>query len=117
LSLNRLLQQSRLEWHGVKLYQPDWGEDSHSLALTIRAERELFHLILNAYWEALEFELPSLSPGNRYEWRRVIDTALESPQDCCERAEPIETGASYQAESRSVVLLVAELRQPSQRND
>jgi glycogen operon protein len=117
LSLNRLLQQSRLEWHGVKLYQPDWGEDSHSLALTIRGERELFHLILNAYWEALEFELPPLPAGNRNGWRRVIDTALESPEDCCERARPIETGATYRAESRSVVMLVAELPHQVESND
>jgi glycogen operon protein len=117
LSLNRLLQQSRLEWHGVKLYQPDWGEDSHSLALTIRAGRELFHLILNAYWEALEFELPPLPAGNRDGWRRVIDTALESPEDCCERARPIETGATYRAESRSVVMLVAEHPHQVESND
>ncbi len=117
LSLNQLLHQSRIEWHGVQLYQPDWGEDSHSLAMTIRGERELFHLIFNAYWEALEFELPPLSAGNQRGWQRVIDTYLESPEDCCERAEPIETGAVYRAESRSVVLLVAELPQQVESND
>ena len=37
-----------------------------------------FHLILNAYWEPLDFELPQLSAGT---WRRWIDTALDSPND------------------------------------
>jgi glycogen operon protein len=117
LSLNQLLQQSRIEWHGVKLHRPDWGEDSHSLAMTIRGEREMYHLIFNAYWEALEFDLPPLPPGPQSGWQRVIDTALESPEDCCERAAPIESGGTYRAESRSVVLLVAELLQQVKSND
>jgi glycogen operon protein len=117
LSLNQLLHQARIEWHGVKLHRPDWGEDSHSLAMTVRGEPELFHLIFNAYWEALEFELPPLPPGRQSGWQRVIDTALDSPEDCCERATPIETGGAYRAESRSVVLLVAELPQQVKSND
>jgi glycogen operon protein len=39
----------------------------------------LFHLILNAFWEPLEFELPPLPAGQS--WRRWIDTGLDSPDD------------------------------------
>ena len=109
LSLNQLLRQARIEWHGVKLHQPDWGDHSHTLALTIQGEQELFHLIFNAYWEALEFELPPTPPDCKSGWRRVIDTFLESPEDCCERAAPIVAGSTYRSEPRSVVLLVAEI--------
>ncbi len=44
----------------IKLNQPDWSADSHSLALSVEAEREklLFYMILNAYWDPLDFELP-----------------------------------------------------------
>ena len=108
LSLNQLLCQAKIQWHGVKLHQPDWNEDSHSLAVTIRGQRELFHLILNAYWESLAFDLPPL-PHRQAGWRRVIDTYLESPADCCIQTGPAVAGSNYLVHSRSVVLLVAEI--------
>jgi hypothetical protein len=37
------------------------------------------HLILNAFWEGLDFELPQASAGEP--WRRWIDTSLDSPDD------------------------------------
>ena len=108
LSLNQLLRGVNLAWHGVKLNQPDWGESSHSIAFTgeIREEKLLFHVILNAYWESLDFELPRLDNGGENPWHRWIDTALDSPQDVLEwaKAEPLH-GYNYRAESRSVVML------------
>ena len=107
-SLNTLLREANKAWHGVKLHQPDWGDGSHSLALYAEVRREglSLHLILNAYWEALEFELPDLGEGRP--WRRWIDTALDSPHDIVPwqeaRAVP---GLSYRAEARSVVMLYA----------
>jgi isoamylase len=110
--MNELLRGANLVWHGVKLDQPDWGEASHSIAFTmeIRKEKMLFHMILNAYWEALDFELPRLSETSEKPWRRWIDTDLDSPHDilCWETAESIP-GYSYRAESRSVVILFAEV--------
>jgi glycogen operon protein len=107
--LNRLLRGVNLAWHGVKLNQPDWGKCSHSIAFTveIREEKLLFYVILNGYWQPLDFELPQLdSPGGN-PWRRWIDTALDSPHDIVEwdRAEPVP-GHAYRAESRSVVMLL-----------
>src|SRR5262245_1961188 len=110
ISLTQLLRRANWAWHGVKLGHPDWSTTSHSIALTveIRKEKLLVHLILNAYWEPLEFELPRLdSPvGNR--WRRWIDTALDSPYDIVEweTAEAVP-GHAYRAEQRSVVMLFA----------
>ena len=37
------------------------------------------YLILNAFWQPLDLELPATGDGGY--WRRWIDTALESPQD------------------------------------
>ena len=42
----------------------------------------MFHLILNAYWEALDFELPPT--GERGAWRRWIDTGYAAPGDIVE---------------------------------
>ena len=96
------------QWHGTRLNQPDWSEASHSLALCAKLQLEglWFHLILNAHWEPLEFELPSLASGSS--WLRWIDTGLDSPQDIVpwEAAEPVG-GPTYRAAPRSVVLLHA----------
>ena len=108
VSLNQLLRGVNLVWHGVKLNQPDWSEHSHSIAFTaeLRQERLLFHVILNAYWQPLDFELPRLDSAGENPWRRWIDTALDSPHDILEwaKAEPLH-GYNYRAESRSVVML------------
>jgi len=41
------------------------------------------HLIMNAYWEPLDFELPAVTHDGGT-WRRWIDTALESPNEIVE---------------------------------
>ena len=81
ISLNQLLRGVNLAWHGVKLNQPDWSESSHSIAFTVEVGELLFHVILNAYWQPLDFELPRLDSAGENPWRRWIDTALDSPHD------------------------------------
>jgi glycogen operon protein len=109
LSLNQLLQRAHVEWHGVALGRPDWSDDSHTLAFTLRSVRAglLFHGMLNAYWEPLRFELPPVSAHGPERWRRCIDTALVPPDDIqpWASAPPAEQTA-YRVQPRSVVLLV-----------
>src|SRR5262249_19726601 len=105
-SLTTMLQQANKAWHGVKLFQPDWGDSSHSVALGAGLKREnlRFHLILNAYWEPLEFQLTKLDGGGM--WRRWIDTALDSPQDIVPwQTAPTVPGNAYRVGARSVVML------------
>jgi len=116
LSLNQLLNQARIEWHGVTLKDPDWSNYSHSLAFTLRSLRARFllHGMLNAYWEPLTFELPPVPAEFPQAWRRCIDTALKPPDDIC----PWETAAAvgqamYVVQPRSVVLLALALEGPS----
>ena len=108
VSLNQLLRGVNLAWHGIKLNQPDWSEHSHSIAFMaeLRQEGLLFHVILNAYWQPLDFELPRFNSVGENPWRRWIDTALDSPRDILEwaKAEPLH-GHNYRANSRSVVML------------
>jgi isoamylase len=110
LTLNQLIQSGVKCWHGVKLNQPDWGDDSHSIALQLEVEnRDLhFFLILNSFWEPLDFELPPAEDGSRGPWRRWIDTRLESPHDIVEwdQASPV-SGYFYRAGARSTVVLLA----------
>jgi glycogen operon protein len=112
LSLNEILQEANKAWHGVKLGQPDWSDSSHSLAISAEAPNKelLFHVILNAYWEALEFELPRAGGDKRESWHRWIDTTLDSPQDIVEwETAPTVPGGTYRAGPRSVVVLFARL--------
>jgi glycogen operon protein len=109
MKLAEVLRQQPIEWHGVKLNTPDWGYDSHTLAATVPLLGYQFavHIIVNAYWEALEFELPPLDEPQQT-WCRFIDTYLEAPDDIRDwvDAPPVQ-GLTYRAQPRSVVLLFA----------
>jgi len=108
LALSQLIRQADITWHGVQLYEPDWRPSSHSLAFTAKlmTQRVGVHVILNAYWEPLDFELPSNADGIHAPWRRWIDTFLDSPHDIVDwDAAPVVSGRRYRAEPRSVVVL------------
>jgi len=108
LALNQIIRRADITWHGVQLYRPDWRSSSHSLAFTAKltTPRMGLHVILNAYWEPLDFELPSDADGIHAPWRRWIDTFLDSPDDIVDwDAAPLVSGHRYHAEPRSVVLL------------
>ncbi len=108
--LSELIKEAHVTWHGVKLYEPDWTPSSHSVACTwqFTHRRMMFHAIFNAYWEALDFELPPVVDSAHDRWRRWIDTCLESPDDVVDWDDaPTVAGATYRAEQRSVVVLFA----------
>jgi isoamylase len=112
MTLQQLLNKQPVEWHGVKLNKPDWGEGSHSIAATSRqlGDGLALHMIINAYWEALEFELPALTDTHQ-PWRRCIDTFLASPDDiCCLSDAPIVQTSTYPVQPRSLVILFAVAR-------
>jgi isoamylase len=113
LSLNQLLRRARIDWHGVRLGQPDWSDHSHSLAFTLKSLRVRFllHGMFNAYWEPLSFELPPVPAAERGQaWRCCIDTALASPDHVNPwSAAPVVEQTSYVAQPRSMVLLARAL--------
>jgi glycogen operon protein len=110
-TLNQWLRESNKAWHGIKLNQPDWSTWSHSVALGAELEPEgnLVHWILNAYWEPLDFELPASGP-HKSQWRRWIDTSLDSPEDIVpwQDARPF-TGHTYRVGPHSVAILYTPL--------
>jgi len=118
LSLNQVLRGANKAWHGVKLGQPDWGDSSHSLALSAEAwdRKVVIHFILNAFWEPLEFELPQVGDDKGDSWRRWIDTTLDSPLDIVEwDTAPTVPGRTYRAGPRSMVVLFARLADGASR--
>jgi glycogen operon protein len=112
-TLRELLRDQPVTWHGVKLNEPDWGHESHSLAATatLAGGEARLYVIVNAFWEKLAFELPSRGDGFS-PWLRIIDTAIDGPDDVRTWTdEAIVQEAGYSAEARSVVLLVATRQQ------
>jgi len=110
LSLNELLRRAEIDWHGVQLGQPEWSDGSHSLACTIRPGLHRFpfwlHMMSNAYWETLDFDLPHVPETAVSGWRRWIDTAREPPEDIADpRCAPVVGGAQYRVMARSTAML------------
>lgn len=108
MTLNQIIRESYIEWHGIRLNQPDWSPDSHSIALTAwsLSKRIVFYMMINAYWEPLEFQLPPVTGARARGWRRWIDTYLESPADICDFAgAPLVKGAAYHMHPHSVAVL------------
>jgi len=103
-SLQEYLELAEIQWHGVRLDQPDWSHGSRSLAVGFAAHGRSgrVYCAFNAYWEALAFELPL----TRTRWWRLVDTALASPEDArgWVQARPVE-GPWLRVEPRSVVVL------------
>jgi glycogen operon protein len=99
---------SEITWHGIKLNQPDWSYESHSLAFTLSGfgiENDI-HAMINEWTSALEFELPNLSKGQS--WYRSVDTSLASPEDIAEPGnEKKLTSKIYKVPPQSTAVLIS----------
>ena len=70
-----------IAWHGCRLWRPGWDDpNSRALGFTLAGFEQDpdIHVMMNMYWEPLDFELLSV-PGRS--WFRSIDTALLPPDD------------------------------------
>jgi isoamylase len=107
-TLADFLSEAHIQIHGIKLNQPNWSHDSHSLALTARDPAGgMLHVMINGYWEPLAFEVPRSTEAGR--WRRWIDTSRASPDDICARNEAaLIAGSTYLVQPRSIVCLLAQ---------
>ena len=97
-----------VRWHGTMPGEPDWGEDSRSLAFSLHNPdyEEEIYVVLNAFWEALDFEFPPPSSPQSKGWFRLVDTGLLSPEDINSTPpdQPLSTGI-YTVAPRSVLVL------------
>ncbi|HNJ06097.1 MAG TPA: hypothetical protein PLB73_17690 [Leptospiraceae bacterium] len=77
---SRAAMQKAVFWSGVRLWQPDFSDESRSIAFLLNepgADTGIF-VILNAYHESLSFDLPVLEQGQR--WRLLLDSSLPVPE-------------------------------------
>ena len=97
-------------WHGCRLNCPGWSDpDARVLAFTLagfNGDADL-HVMMNMYWETLEFDLPPLA--GRY-WYLAADTAEASPNDIADPGDEVQYfGESYPVKGRSIVVLGLEM--------
>lgn len=98
--------REEVHWHGVGP-EPDRRHDSHSLAFFLSGVSQRdddLYVMINAYWEPLHFVIQEESAT---QWKRVIDTSLNHPEDLCEPGAEVRLPVlTYQVQPRSVVVLV-----------
>lgn len=97
-----------ISWHGLNTEDPGWNDgNARVLAFTLGGfgGEDDIHVMMNMYWEPLEFDVPKVS-GRR--WCRVIDTSMATPADISEsgKKKPIE-GKKHRVDGRSVVVLIS----------
>jgi glycogen operon protein len=105
-TLNDVLMDADIEWHGLKPNEPDWAHHSHTLAMSYSKPYSKDHLYLafNSFWEPLTFELPEMETR----WFLVVDTAAEAPNDIFSFDQaPVLMSNKIELAPRSAVVLVA----------
>ena len=95
-----------IRWHGVDR-DTDLTYDSRSLAFALRGASQQdndIYVMINAYWKELTFQIQE---GAANEWRRVVDTSLDSPVDFLEPGnESTLQSLQYQVPGRAIVILM-----------
>ncbi|MDQ3707085.1 MAG: isoamylase [Chloroflexota bacterium] len=92
-------------WYGVQ-GQADLSFNSHTLAFCLRGASQQdvdIYVMINTYWQDLVF---TVQEGQAAEWRRIVDTGLQSPQDFLEpdQVAPLQD-LNYPVKARSIVVL------------
>ena len=99
---------SSCTFHGIRLNEPDLGYNSHSLAFTLKNRNydKRLHVMLNMFWNPLEFELPQ---SRKWRWKQVINTAAPGPKDILpvDKA-PLIKKKVLKVEARSIAVALAE---------
>jgi glycogen operon protein len=107
MSLKEFLDKGEITWHGVRLNEPDWSENSHSTAFTVisMAGSTTMHVMVNAFLDVLEFQVP---PPKSKSWKIWMDTFQSSPNDIFEWLEgPEFPNSNCRVEANSILILVS----------
>ena len=101
------IDEPHITWHGTELKNPDWSENSKSLAFTLfhPEANEIIHVIVNAFWKNLKFQIPTLK-GKK--WHKIVDTSATSPNDFFDlgKGETVQR-TKINVSDRSIMVLMA----------
>ncbi|GLV56101.1 glycogen debranching enzyme [Dictyobacter sp. S3.2.2.5] len=99
-----------IEWHGCQLAKPGWDDPaSRVLAFTIWSGEDAhdIHVMMNMDFVRLRFQVPVVGKGKC--WKRIIDTALASPDDIVEQKQAqYMADNTYELAEHSIVVLVSD---------
>jgi isoamylase len=97
-----------ISWHDTQLNPPAWNDpEARLLAVTFGGPDDDLdlHLMMNMGPYIAAFQLP-VAPG--YVWKRVVDTALQSPEDIVAPGKGVTIeGNQYLVNGHSIVLLAS----------
>ena len=96
--------REEVSWYGVGPLV-DLSAESRSLAFCLHGASqgdEDIYVMINAHWQGQEFHIQE---GTAQAWRRIVDTALSSPDDFSEPGFPIQA-INYRVAPRSIVVLL-----------
>jgi isoamylase len=91
-------------WYGAGP-RVDYSRDSRRLAFCLHGASEGdddIYAMINAHWEEAKFEVQE---GTAPEWKRIVDTALASPDDFSETGIALQR-MDYTVAPRSIVVLL-----------
>jgi glycogen operon protein len=95
-------------WHGRKLNRPDWTDpEARSLGMCLGGfdGGSDIHVMLNMYWNRLEFEVPT-ALGRK--WFKAVDTAMPPPGDIVDPGKELDVATNVcPVEGRSIVVLIS----------
>ena len=99
------LTDKDVTWHGKEPFKADWSSSSRFVAYVIKdpiTEKECF-VAFNAEHNPVSIKIPSCS--QKKQWKRIIDTSLDAPNDFIEKKEkrPVLV-TSYQMAPHSAIL-------------
>lgn len=105
LQRTEFLTDNDVIWHGLIPSHANWGNDSRFLAYTLIDHEKMEHIYIafNAHFNGVHIQLPP--PPDKKNWYRIIDTALDSPNDFIEdpkKSPPLKYTYNMEAHSAFV---------------
>lgn len=101
-----------ISWHGLEPGAPDWSASSKTLAFLLTGNGAAegadndFYLMVNGHLQSQLFRLPEPAKGCR--WRRIIDSAANSPEDIMLEGQAPPAGPQVKVAGMGVVVLIAQ---------
>jgi glycogen operon protein len=108
--LDNALKNAKIQWHGTKPFQPDWSDMSHSVGFLFRHKTAdvYAYVYVNAFWEDLTIELPSV-PGHLHRnWYQYLNTALQTGKEVSNfyMSRRYRAGDKIKVKNHSILMLI-----------
>ncbi|WP_037571608.1 glycogen debranching protein GlgX [Spirochaeta cellobiosiphila] len=101
-----------ISWHGVNLNEPDWRDDSHTLAFMLDGNKtetgaveddNNFYVAINGHWKEHNFQIPPNQSNKK--WYTTVNTGIKKSHFRSGHEKPVSKG-TIKLHSRSIVILI-----------